>query len=223
MKNIVVVIAVHPDDETLGCGGSLLKHKNNGDEIHWIIATEMKELDGHNVATIKKRNEEILKVSDLYGFNSVSKLGLSTTKVDQYSMIELITKISSIFDKLKPNIVYLPFKGDIHSDHKSIFDATYSCTRAFRYPFIKKIYMMEVLSETEFSANINEGGFTPNVFIDISEYMDKKIEIMNIYASEIGKHPFPRNERNMRALATYRGGMSYCDYAESFMLLKEIS
>jgi LmbE family N-acetylglucosaminyl deacetylase len=134
----------------------------------------------------------------------------------------LITKISSVVNKVKPNIIYLPFKGDVHSDHKYIFNAAYSCTKSFRYPFIKKIYMMETLSETEFSLSIKEDSFVPNVFVDISEYIDKKIEVMKIYESEIGEHPFPRSERGIRALATYRGGTSNCDYAESFVLLKEI-
>ena len=137
-------------------------------------------------------------------------------------MNELVAKISSVIDRIKPNIIYLPFKGDVHSDHKYIFDAAYSCTKVFRYPFIKKIYMMETLSETEFSFCINEGNFFPNVFVDISNVMDKKIEIMNIYENEIGDHPFPRSEKNIRALATFRGATSGCDYAESFMLVKEI-
>ena len=220
--NKILVIAVHPDDETLGCGGTLLKHKANGDEIHWLIATDIKESEGYDIPAIKQRNKEIKKVENLYGFTSVNKLDLSTTKVDAYSMSVLVSKISSVIDRIKPDIIYLPFKGDVHSDHKYIFDAAYSCTKIFRHPFIKKLYMMETLSETEFSLSTKEDSFVPNVFVDISEFMDKKIELMNIYESEIGKHPFPRSERNMRALATYRGAASGCDYAESFMLLKEI-
>jgi len=220
--NKVLVIAVHPDDETLGCGGTLCKHKDYGDEIHWVIATDIKESNGYNASTIKKRNKEILKVGDFYGFSSVNKLGLSSTKVDEYSMSELITKISSVINKIKPNIIYLPFKSDVHSDHKYIFDAAFSCTKSFRYPFIKKIYMMETLSETEFSLSVKEASFVPNVFVDISKYIDNKIKLMSIYKSEIGKHPFPRNDKNIRALATYRGATSGCDYAESFMLVKEI-
>jgi len=222
MKNKVLAIAVHPDDETLGCGGALLKHKANGDEIHWLIATDIKESEGFEKTTVEKREEEINKVKELFGFSSVNRLGLSTTKIDEYGMSDLISKISSIVYKVKPNIIYLPFKGDVHSDHKYIFDAAYSCTKTFRYPFIKKIYMMETLSETEFSLSTKEDSFVPNVFVDISEFMDKKIELMNIYESEIGKHPFPRSERNIRALATYRGATSNCNYAESFELLKEI-
>jgi len=218
----VLVVATHPDDETLGCGGTLLKHKANGDEIHWLIATGIKKSKGCSVSAIEKRNKEIKKVEDLYGFASVNKLNLSTTKVDTYSMGELVSKISHVINTVKPNIIYLPFKGDVHSDHKYIFDAAYSCTKIFRYPFIKKIFMMETLSETEFSLSTKEDSFVPNIFVDISEFMDKKIEIMKTYENEMGVHPFPRSERNIRALATFRGATSGCNYAESFMLLKEI-
>ena len=220
--NKILVIAVHPDDETLGCGGTLLKHKANGDEIHWLIATDIKELEGFEKTTVEKRGEEIDKVKELFRFSSVNRLGLSTTKIDEYSMSDLISKISSIINKVKPNIIYLPFKSDVHSDHKYIFDAAYSCTKTFRYPFIKKIYMTETLSETEFAPSTKEDSFVPNVFIDISNYMDKKIEIMKVFENEIGEHPFPRSERNIRALGTLRGATCGCDYAESFVLLKEI-
>ena len=95
--NKVLVIATHPDDETLGCGGTLLKHKDLGDEIHWLIATEIKESEGFNKALIKKRNIEINLVEKHFNFNSVNKLDISTTKVDQTSMEELIKKISPPF------------------------------------------------------------------------------------------------------------------------------
>ncbi|MBT4732872.1 PIG-L family deacetylase, partial [Candidatus Woesearchaeota archaeon] len=163
--NKVLVVAVHPDDETLGCGGTLLKHKANGDEIHWLIATDIAELEGIDKSVVDERNTEIKEVEKLYSFNSVYKLGLSTTKVDEYHISELITKISSVVNEIKPNIIYLPFKGDVHSDHKYIFDAAYSCTKSFRYPFVKKIYMMEALSETEFSLSTKEDSFVPNVFV----------------------------------------------------------
>jgi LmbE family N-acetylglucosaminyl deacetylase len=220
--NKILVVAVHPDDETLGCGGTLLKHKADGDEIHWLIATSIKESEGFNKSLVKKREGEIESVEKLFNFDSVNRLGLSTTKVDKYGISELIKKFSSIINKVQPNIIYLPFKADVHSDHKYIFDAAYSCTKIFRYPFIKKIYMMETLSETEFSVSTKGDYFVPNVFVDISKYIDKKIELMNLYEGETNKHPFPRSERNIRALATYRGATSGCEYSESFMLIKEI-
>jgi len=221
--NKVLVIAVHPDDETLACGGTLLKHKAMGNEIHWLIATDITESEGFKKEAIEKRELEIQSVEKHYDFDSVHRLNLSTMRVDEYSMSDLIGKIATIIKEVKPNIIYLPFKTDVHSDHRSIFNAAYSCTKSFRYPFIKKIYMMETLSETEFAPSTKEDSFIPNVFVDISEHMEKKIQIMKCYKSEIEEHPFPRSERNLRALGTLRGATAGCNYAESFMLLKEIT
>lgn len=216
--NKVLIIAVHPDDETLGCGGTLLKHKANGDEIHWLICTESTlESDFYKI-----RNQEIEKVSVLYDFDSIHNLALKTMKVDEYTMSDLIGKISKVINEIKPNIIYLPFKGDVHSDHRLIFEAAYSCTKSFRYPFINKIYMIETLSETEFSPSTKEDSFIPNVFVNITEFMDKKLDIMKVFESEIAEHPFPRSLKNLKALATLRGATAGCEYAESFMLLKEI-
>ena len=218
MKNRVLVVAVHPDDETLGCGGTLLKHKVNSDEIHWLICTTIDK--SHRYYEL--RENEIEQVSNMYGFDSIHHLRLKSMQVDEYTMRELVGEVSRVINEVKPAIIYLPFKGDIHSDHKKIFDANYSCTKSFRYPFIKKVYMMETLSETEFAPSTKEDSFVPTTFVDISEYLDKKIEIINVYKSEMKEHPFPRSERNIRALATFRGATAGCNYAESFMLLKEI-
>ena len=219
MNNQVLVIAVHPDDETLGCGGSLLKHKDSGDDIHWLICTSLVQKNKY----YQKRDKEINEVSKLFKFSSVNKLLFETTKIDQYKLNDLIDKISLVINKIKPNIIYLPFKDDVHTDHKIIFEASYSCTKSFRNPFIKKIYMMETLSETDFAPSIPQQSFVPNTFVDISKYMEKKIKIMNVYKSEISPHPFPRSEKNIKALGTLRGASCGCEYAESFMLLKSIS
>ena len=218
MKNIVLVIAVHPDDETLGCGGTLLKHKASGDEVHWLICTTIDKTNSY----YKTREDELKRVADAYEFSSVNNLRLKTMQVDEYGMSSLVDKISNVINTIKPNIIYLPFKGDVHSDHRKIFEASYSCTKSFRYPFIKKIYMMEILSETEFAPSTKEDSFIPNTFVDISAYFEKKIEIMKIFKSEIGEHPFPRSERNLKSLATLRGATAGCEYAESFVLLKDI-
>jgi len=220
--NKVLVIAVHPDDETLGCGGTLLKHKSLGNEIHWLIGTDVKEKDGFTTQQVERRETEIKQVEEKYNFDSVSRLKLSTMRVDEYSMSEIIGLISEVIKKIQPNIIYLPFKTDVHSDHRKLFEAAYSCTKNFRYPYIKKVYMMETLSETEFSLSTPDSYFIPNIFVDISEFLDEKLEIMKIYKNEISKHPFPRSLRNIEALATFRGSTAGCEYAESFMLLKEI-
>lgn len=216
--NNILVIATHPDDETLGCGGTLLKHKDNGDLIHLLICTTMGEQHHY----YNQRQLEIETMSKMYGFTTVNHLELKTMRVDEYTMFDLVGKISAVINTVKPNIMYLPFKGDVHSDHRKIFESVYACTKTFRYPFIKKVYMMETLSETEFAVSCKEDSFIPNVFVDITDYLEKKIEIMQVFSSEISEHPFPRNERNIRALAIFRGATAGCEYSESFMLLKEI-
>jgi len=214
----VLVIAVHPDDETLGCGATLLKHKAQGDSIHWLICTTLDKK--HHYYTTRK--QEIDDVQRAYDFNTVHQLDLQTMRVDEYSMSELVTQISAVIQKIQPDILYLPFVSDVHSDHRKIFEAAYSCTKSFRYPFIKKVYMMETLSETEFAPTCNNNGFIPNIFVNITPYFKTKLDIMKIYKSEIAPFPFPRSLENIEALAKYRGSTCGYQYAESFMLLKEI-
>jgi LmbE family N-acetylglucosaminyl deacetylase len=187
-----------------------------------MICTEVKEEDGFSSERVQRRNEEIDTVANLYQFDSVHRLGFSTMKVDQYTVSELVGKVSAVINQVQPTVLYLPFKSDVHSDHRVMFEAVYSCTKSFRYPFIKKIYMMETLSETDFALSTKEDSFVPNVFVDITDFFAKKLEIMQVFESEIGEHPFPRSLRSLEALATLRGATAGCEYAESFMLLKEI-
>jgi LmbE family N-acetylglucosaminyl deacetylase len=221
-KNNIIIIAPHPDDETLGCGGTILKHKAKGDNVACIFVTNIFENQGFSSEKVQERQNEIEKVSKAYNFDKVFKLNYSTTSLDSNSLLKLIPDISKIFNEFMPTVVYLPNYSDVHSDHKIVFDAAYSCTKSFRYPFIKKILMYETISETEFAPSLARNIFNPNYYVNISNYLNKKIEIMKIYSSELGSHPFPRSEKNIKALAIYRGASSGYDKAEAFQLLKYI-
>ncbi len=220
--NKVLVVAVHPDDETLGCGGTLLAHKEAGDEIHWLILTGMREELGYSKERMDSRAREIKDVAKAYNFDTVHNLNLPTTKLDELPLGEIISGICSTITEVEPNVIYLPFFNDIHSDHRVAFEAAMSCTKSFRYPFVKKILCMEVPSETEFAAPVGLGAFIPNVYSDITKHMDRKCEIMNFFKGETGEPPFPRSEENIRAQGRFRGGSCNSIYAESFMLVKEI-
>lgn len=223
MKKIVVVIAPHPDDETLGCGGVLLKHKADGDILHWIIVTHINEQMGFPAERVASRNAEIEEVARRYGFKGVHQLSRPTTRLDEIPLTELINQFSTIFTSITPEVIYLPYRGDIHSDHAVSFDAAVSCTKWFRYPSVKRVLAYETLSETDFSIDPDASGFRPNVFVNITEHLEKKIEIAKIYASELAPFPFPRSEEALRALAVIRGVASGFKAAEAFMLLKEIN
>ncbi len=218
----IIVVSPHPDDETLGCGGTILKHKANGDNIHWLIMTNISAQEGHDEERVKARQQEIQLVTNEYGFNDVFKLDFPTTKLDMLPRNQLVESVSAVIAKVKPDIVYLPNRNDVHSDHKVAFDVVMSSIKTFRCPSIKKVLMYEVISETEFSSPLSNTVFLPNSFSDVSDYFDKKISIMKIYNSELGDHPFPRSIENLKALATFRGATSSVKYAEAFMVLKEI-
>jgi len=220
--NKVLVIAVHPDDETIGCGGTLLKLKNRGCELHWLISTTIKEKDGYSCEFITTRRKEIETVAQKYNFSGVHELGLPAARIETVPIGEIVGQIARVMKAVSPDTLFLPFQGDIHSDHRIMFNAAFSCTKSFRQSSLQRIYMMETLSETEFAPAIPGQFFVPNTFVDISPYLDKKLEILRIFSSELGEHPFPRSIANIKALATYRGATSGCHYAESFMLLKDI-
>lgn len=217
----VLVVAPHPDDETLGCGGTLLKHKEQGDEIHWLICTHIHQQYGYALDRVVQRELEIEKVKSLYGFTSLTHLKYPTSRLDTIPMTELVETIGNVFREIQPEIIYLPYRGDVHTDHAVVFDAVISCTKWFRYPFVKKVLAYETLSETEFGLNPDLSGFRPNVFVDISDYLDRKLEIMSVFASEMGEFPFPRSKKAIRSLAYVRGASAGYQVAEAFMLLKE--
>jgi len=212
----VLFVSVHGDDETLGCGGTILKHKESGDAIFWLIVTGP-EKDGRK----EIRRKEIEKISIEYGFTKTYNLNISSTKLDLTPTAELIEKISDIVNSVKPGILYLPNRTDVHSDHQITFKAVYSCTKSFRYPFIRRILMYETLSETEFAPPLPENAFMPNVFIDITEFFEKKLEILQLYEGEVMEPPYPRSLETLEALAKLRGSRIGVKYAESFQLIFE--
>ena len=218
----VLVVSVHPDDETLGCGGTILKHIANGDEVAWLIITNVKEEYGFSQDRIAIRNNEIKKVAQEFGFVKTFDLGFQPTGLNSENQPELINAISNVFKEFKPETVYMINRSDAHSDHRFAFQASFACTKPFRYPFIKKVLMYECISETEFAPALTEFSFIPNYFVDITSHMDKKLEIIKIFESEVAPHPFPRSIENIKALAMFRGASVGVYYAESFVLLRNI-
>lgn len=221
MNESVLIVAVHPDDETLGCGGTLLRLREEGAKIHWMIVTAMTADGGFSPEVIARREREIEAVAQMYGFASVHCLGFPTIHLDEIPMSQLVTGMSKVFLSVQPSQVFLPFQHDVHSDHQHAFAAAYSCTKVFRYPSVRKVMMIEALSETDFAQSAG-GGFVPNLFVDITSQFERKMQILRVFESELRPHPFPRSEDAVQALALLRGAAAGCRYAESFVILKEI-
>ena len=217
----VLVIAVHPDDETLGCGGTILKHKENGDKVYWLLLTKANQNITKYPDIVGVQSKYVNEVALEYDFDGWKQLDFLTTTLDEYPLSEIIGEISSYINEIKPSTIYYHHFADVHSDHRVASEAITSCTKNFRYPFIERILLFETLSETEFAPAIRNNAFVPNVFNDITPYMDKKLSIMEMFTTEQMPEPLPRALSTLRALARYRGSRIGVEYAEAFTLLFE--
>jgi LmbE family N-acetylglucosaminyl deacetylase len=215
------VVAPPPDAETLGRGATLLRHRADGDTIHWLLATEMRAELGHAPEQMARRLAEMKSVTARYQFASVSALALPTTMLDTLPRRDVVARMSEVFQRVRPSIVYLPFPGDAHTDHRVVFDAAMACCKWFRAPFVRRVLSYETLSESDANLDPESTGFRPNVFVDAAAFIDDKIAILELYRGETGEFPFPRSARAVRALAELRGATSGFKAAEAFMLLKE--
>lgn len=219
MKKILVV-SPHADDETLGCGASLLKFRARGCQLHWLLMTEATAQVGFSSTRIQERKKEITQVGRFYGFKSIHSLGLPAARLDGVSKSDLIKKTQESLQAIRPDTILVPFPHDAHSDHRATFEAVLACAKSFRAPFVHRIWAYETLSETGFG-NPFLPSFLPNIYVNVSGVISKKIKAMRLYRGELAKHPFPRSEKAIQALAELRGGESGFAAAEAFMLVKE--
>ena len=216
----VLVVSPHPDDETLGAGGTILRLKEEGNKIFWLNITGMTKGGIFSEEMQERRKEQLKNIEDFYKFEGTYNLNLPTAQLDSYNTSDAIDKIREVFTKVQPEIIILPDYNDAHSDHKKVFEWCYSCSKVFRFPYIKKIMTMEIVSETDFGKP--ENPFIPNFYVDITEYLEEKINALNIYDTELGEPPFPRSIEHVKALAIVRGAAAGVKYAEAFRMIKYI-
>jgi LmbE family N-acetylglucosaminyl deacetylase len=218
----VLVVAPHPDDELLGCGGTLLRYASEGVTLGWLIVTGMNESYGWDVKRINERAIEIQKVQRALGIQAENlyQLDLPPAGLDSLPLSDVIGKISEVFSDFQPDEVFLPHPGDVHSDHRVCFEAAMACTKWFRYPSVKRVLTYETVSETDANLDVTKS-FQPSVFFEITDTLDRKWELLQLYKSEMKDFPFPRSEKTIRSLAHLRGSQAGYEAAEAFCLLRE--
>jgi len=217
----VLIIAPHPDDEVLGCGGTIAKHASTGDEVYLCVVTKAYPPEWPE-SEVEERKKEVLRVSEILGIKKTYFLDLPTVKLDTLPQKELNEAISQVVNEVRPEIVYVPHRGDVNRDHQLVFDATMVATRPAHYPFIKKVLAYESLSETEWAAPFVENAFIPNVFVDISRTLETKLKAMSEYKLELRQFPHPRSLEAISALAKIRGTQANLNAAEAFVLIRDI-
>ncbi len=217
----VLIIAPHPDDEVLGCGGLIAKYLDEGHEVYVGVVTKeteplyAEEEDQENKKASRNAHK-VLGVTDTFFLN------LPAAMLESIPRYELNSAIGKLISEIRPEEVFIPHRGDMHLDHKMIVDA---CMVAVRPRFdysVKRIYAYETLSETEWDIPNTTNAFIPNVYVDITKYIDKKLAAMEEYKTQICDYPNPRSVQGIRALAMLRGTTISREYAEAFMLIRDI-
>lgn len=220
----VLVISAHPDDETLGCGGTLLRHRAANDDLFWLLVTSTYK-PRWSAEVIELKASEVERVAEAYGVEEHFKLGFPTVRLDTIPQADLIERIRDVISKIKPEVVYLVHGGDVHTDHHVVFTATMSVLKPFYMSKfnVHRVLCYEILSSTEAAPPQLYRTFMPNVFSDITPCIERKMEIMKLYKTEAQADPLPRGSSAICALARYRGATIGVEYAEAFMLIRELA
>lgn len=213
-----IVVSPHPDDETLGACGTIMKLISLGAEVTWLNITNMKAEYGYSTEAIQTRRKEMDRVRKATGYSSFYDLCLKPAALEQYASGDIIVQIKQVFDDVCPELVFLPFPHDAHSDHGVVYKCALACTKPFRAPYVRKVLCMDIISETNYATS----PFWADCYVDITSFIEEKIKIAAYYQSEIQEPPFPRSKEGIRAQARFCGISCYREYAEAFQIVKEI-
>tara|TARA_B100000787_G_C16183891_1_gene293454 strand:+ start:90 stop:770 length:681 start_codon:yes stop_codon:yes gene_type:complete len=225
MKKIMLV-AAHPDDELLGSAGTLLFYKKRGYNIKIIFLSDGESSrnisENKKKILIKKRKSQAKKISKLCKFTEPVFAEFPDNRLDTIPMLTIVKFVENEIKKFKPTIIITHNENDLNIDHKLTFEAVVTATRPSTKTFVKSIYCFETPSSTENNFSKIKVNFNPNLFFDISKFIDQKIKLLKIYKDEIKSYPHSRSLEGIKVLAKYRGTQIGVKYAEAFYILREL-
>ena len=216
----ILVISPHMDDEVLGCGGTISRHVEEGSDVFVCFAAH--RVYNHKFDEKKNKVEKAhaLKSKEILGYKEAVFFDLNDERLD-VCVQDIIIPLEQYILKVKPAIVYCPFNGDNNQDHRAVFQAARVALRPVSTSYIKKILMYEVPSSTEQSPPLYECAFLPNYYVNITDFIDRKLQAVTCYETERRQYPHPRSEKALKVLAQKRGTETGFDFAESFMVLRD--
>jgi len=215
--NKVFIVAAHPDDEVLGCGATIAKYTQNGDEVQVVFIADGfgSREDGKN------RDNLALQASCVLGCNRPIFLNFPDNRLDTVPFLDVVQNIENLIYDFKPNIIYIHHIGDLNIDHQITHKAVMTACRPQPESFIQEIYAFEVLSSTEWQTP-GYLSFSPNVYVDVSDQVETKQKALQVYSDEMRNQPHSRSIDNSIRLTKVRGATVGLDYAEAFMLLRKV-
>jgi N-acetylglucosamine malate deacetylase 1 len=221
MNTKTLIIAPHPDDEVLGCGGTIKKLSSEGKDVFVLIVTRGKKGMYPEERILNVRDEARL-AHRILGVAETRFFDFPAPDLDQISIAEISNAIFSIITELKITDIYLPHHGDIHYDHKVVFNAGLVAARPVKGNPVRRIYSYETLSETEWAAPFGNDAFIPTRFVNITDAFPSKVEAMKCFKSQLREFPNPRSLKSIEALANLRGSSVGYNYAEAFISIRVI-
>ena len=220
MKKILV-FAPHPDDEILGCGGTIIKNIDKGNEVYICIVTKG-AMPLFPPEIVEQTRGEARACHKAIGVKKTYFLDFPAVMLEEEHRYEVNGKVLDVVREVQPDEVYIPHYGDMQRDHQIVADAVMVAVRPKYEPKVCKVLGYETMSETAWNAPNVQNEFIPNVFEDISDYLDKKIEALSYFKTQLADFPDSRSLESIEALAKYRGALMHLKACEAFMLIREI-
>jgi N-acetylglucosamine malate deacetylase 1 len=229
MSQNVLVVAAHPDDEILGCGGTIAKHVKKGDKVHCIILAEgITSRDKIRNRELHQRELEELgiaaqKANQILGVHTLRLLDFPDNRMDSVDRLDIIKVVEDLINEFKPDIVYTHHIGDVNIDHRRIHEAVITACRPIPgNHFVKQILFFETASSTEWMTPGSAPAFSPNWYVDISETLELKLDALRAYECEMREWPHARSVEALKYLAYWRGANIGVHAAEAFILGRNI-
>ena len=222
MKNKVLILAPHPDDEVLGCGGIMKKYSEAENEVFVLVITRgtPKHYSDEKILNVR---QEARSAHKILGVKETSFLDFHAPELDIVNKSEISRAISTYISKWAITDMYLPHRGDIHHDHRAVFEAALVAARPVGNYCVKNIHAYETLSETEWAPPFSDDAFIPTHFVNIENEMESKLEAMKCYRSQVRPFLSTRSLATIEALAKFRGATVGFKRAEAFMTIRTIT
>lgn len=218
----VLAISAHPDDETIGAGGTLLKHIARGDEVYWVVCTEP-HAPTWSPEQIDNAKRQVDRVAEAYGMREVFRLGYPTVQLNTVPYMSLSEALTKIVHRVAPETVYTLPRGDLNQDHRIVHDASLVAVRPLPGSSVRRVLSYEIVTTSRYGLPAGAEPFRPSVFVDIAAQLADKLDLMRLYVDEVRGFPHPRSIEGIELFARERGLSVGLEAAECFELLREIA
>ncbi len=222
MSERVLIVAAHPDDEVLGCGGTIARHAAAGDSVDILFLADGESARGGDVAAaIAARQKMALEAASILGARPPRFAGLPDNRLDSLPLLDVIKQVEAVVAEVQPTVVYTHHGGDLNVDHRIAHQATVTACRPVPGTVTRAIYGFETLSSTEWATGSLGEAFRPVRLHDIQRHLPEKMRAIASYAREMRPFPHPRSPEAIAALARLRGASAGLEAAEGFMVIRE--